>query len=47
VFCLEKSTYYIVGALEVLGPREHWGVELIALADRALNLYSNFETEPC
>jgi hypothetical protein len=36
-----------MGALEILGPKEYLGVELIALADPALNLFSNCETEPC
>jgi hypothetical protein len=47
VFCHEKNTYYIVGAPEVLGPKGLWGVELIALANPALNLCSIFETKPC
>lgn len=47
VFCLEKSTYYIVGVPEVLELRGFWGIELIAFADPALHLCSIFETEPC
>jgi hypothetical protein len=47
VFCPKKNTYYIVGALEVLGPRGFWGIELIAFANLALNLYSISETKPC
>jgi hypothetical protein len=46
-FCFEKSICCIVGALEVLGLREYWGVKLITLTDPALNLYSDFETETC
>jgi hypothetical protein len=47
VFCLEKSTCCIVGALEVLGPREYWGVKLIALVDLALNICLDSEIEAC
>ncbi len=47
VFCPENSTYYIVGAPEVLGPKGLQGIELIALAKPILNLCSIFETEPC
>ncbi len=37
MFCPKKSTCYIAGALEVLGPRGYWGVELIVLANPTLN----------
>jgi hypothetical protein len=47
VFCPKKSTCCIVGASEVLGPMEYWGVELIALTVPALNFCSNSKIEPC
>jgi hypothetical protein len=47
MFCPEKNTYYIVGALEVLGPKGFLGVKLIALAGPTINLCSISETKPC
>jgi hypothetical protein len=37
VFYPKKSTYCIVGALEVLGLKGYWGIKLIALTDFTLN----------
>jgi hypothetical protein len=47
MFCPDKSTYCIVGAVKVLGPKGFWGVELITLTDLALNFYSISERKPC
>ncbi len=39
VFCPKKSTYCIVGALELLGQKEYQGVESIVPTDPTLKIF--------